>query len=123
MRSFVKRNPSRNRDITLSFIVLSRPCPNQSFQMSQICLFTLFGKTNSGENFLIYSISNQIQSISYVRISCWNYVFVFFIDLVSYDTTMTCCFFFLIPGTSFGAYDSIRLTQNPFLYMLSRKTL
>ena len=33
--------------------------------------------------------------------------------LVSYNTTIT-CFFFLVPGTRFGAYDSIRLTQNPF---------
>ena len=43
---------------------------------------------------------------------------LYLIDLVSYDSTMT-CFFFLIPETRFGAYDSGRLTQNPFPYLLS----
>ena len=33
----------------------------------------------------------------------------YLIDLVSYDMIMT-CLFFLIPGTRFGALDSIKLT-------------
>ena len=42
---------------------------------------------------------------------------LYLIDLVSYDTKIT-CFFFLIPGIRFVSYDSFGLTQNPYLLII-----
>ena len=44
MRRFVKIRPSRNGEITLSFIYIGKSCPSREFQPSKICLLTLFTK-------------------------------------------------------------------------------
>ena len=44
MRSFVKIKPSRNGEITLSFIGGGKSCLSREFLTSQICLLTLFVK-------------------------------------------------------------------------------
>ena len=61
-RSFMKINPSRNCDITLSFTEVGT-CNSRSsrnFFKSQKCLLTLFAKINSRENSRIYSISREV---------------------------------------------------------------
>ena len=44
MRSFVKIKPSRNGEITLSFIDIGKSCLIREFFTSLICLLILFAK-------------------------------------------------------------------------------
>ena len=51
MQSFMKINPSRNDEITLSFTDLGQSCPSSKFLTSQICLLRLFTKIKFSRKF------------------------------------------------------------------------
>ena len=59
MRSFVKMKPSRNGQITLSFIDIGKSCLSREFFTSLICLLMLFAKIKISRKFL------NLQYISY----------------------------------------------------------
>ena len=52
MRSFEKRKPPRNDEITLSFIDIGKFCLSREILTSQICLLTLFAKIKFSRKFL-----------------------------------------------------------------------
>ena len=67
-------------------------------------------------------MSNLIQSSSYVGISCWNQFLSLFdrVGVFWYDNDVFLFFWSLEPV--FWASNSIKLTQNPLPYLISRRT-
>ena len=51
MRSFVKIKPSRNGEITLTFIDMAKSCLSREFFTSLICLLMLFAKVKFSRKF------------------------------------------------------------------------
>ena len=51
IRSFVKIEPSRNGEITMSFTDVGKSCPSRLFLTSQLCLLTLFEKIKFSQKF------------------------------------------------------------------------
>ena len=51
MRSFAKRKPPRNDEITLSFTVIGKSCLSRENLTPQICLLTLFAKIKFSRKF------------------------------------------------------------------------
>ena len=64
--SFVKIKSSRNGEITLSFVNMTKSCPSHEFLTSQICLLMLFAKISEStvQKFVI-SNCDTLQRILY----------------------------------------------------------